>query len=149
MYYNDSTLVIQVIPPHNYRRNRIEQPASGRSPFQASATACPPRAGASPAKAANSSIPFSRSFLREGISLQPSLAFHKKVPRGLYSTLHFRYRVHLYCRRVHSNFHELGQSESDWYRIHPLHFHSLQAQASLCTESYLPQRFWRVGWIFH
>ena len=47
-------------PPPRRALNRIEQPASGRSPFQASATACPPRAGASPAKAANSSIPFSR-----------------------------------------------------------------------------------------
>ena len=48
-------------PPPRRALNRIEQPASGRSPFQASATACPPRAGASPAKAANSSIPFSRN----------------------------------------------------------------------------------------
>ena len=38
-------------PPPCRALNRIEQPASGRSPFQASATARPRRAGASPAKA--------------------------------------------------------------------------------------------------
>ena len=30
--------------------------------------------------------------------------FHKKVPGRFYSTLHFRYRIHLYWRRVHSCF---------------------------------------------
>ena len=45
-------------PPSRRALNRIEQPAPGRSPFQASATARPPRAGASPAKAANSSSHF-------------------------------------------------------------------------------------------
>ena len=45
-------------PPSRRALNRIVQPAPGRSPFQASATARPPRAGASPAKAANSSPHF-------------------------------------------------------------------------------------------
>ena len=45
-------------PPSRRALNRIEQAAPGRSPFQASATACSPRAGASSAKAANSSSHF-------------------------------------------------------------------------------------------
>ena len=51
-----------------------EQPAPGRSPFQASAIARPPRAGASPAKAANSSSHFR--------GIQPRNSKRSTPPKG-------------------------------------------------------------------